>query len=238
MHVQCHQVHQRSFFPNLLAAAACDYRSLCEQNVRIGVNLYKNKTALILGADTAAGRATALKFSRIGARVLLAGYEHEQLALLSRLILDKRGDPLEVLLPESPGGAVAVLREKRKSFGHVHAVVNAVAASAFTGEDRVLMIERARELNQIALDLVQGAGSVRLCTVWPDDAGKPPVVPHPFWHTLVHVTRIASAGGTDDPSEERSLKPAAVADTVLALMSCEGGACPVEVRLEPRRTKA
>lgn len=194
---------------------------------------FKNKTALILGADCPAGRSVALKFSRVGAKVIIAGFDKESLDLLSELILDKHGEPAQAVLPHKGGDTMGILREKQKASGHIHAIVNAVAVSSYQGEERKEMICHARALNEVCLDLVKGTGVVRVCTIWPDDAGEPPKVPAPFWHTLVTLDHIEGVA----KGEGEGLKAAAVADTVLTLMSCEGGACPVEARLEARRTK-
>lgn len=201
-------------------------------------SFFRNRTALVLGADTPAGRAIALKFSRIGARAVLGGFALDRLELLEKLIRDKGGDPIVLILPREADDACARLRSTRGAFGHVHAAVNAVAASSYHGDERDYLIDVARRLGTELFSYVEGKGTVRLATLWPDDAGDSPEIPKSFWHSLVRVHRIASdSSGFDDVTVEEGVRPAAVADALLHLLACEGGACPIEVRLEERKSK-
>ncbi len=196
---------------------------------------FRQKTALILGADTPAGRSVALKFSRLGSHVVISGFDEDSLELLARLIRDKGGDPVIALLPEDRDGITAELREKRSLFGHYHAIVNATAASSYHGDARRDAIDRSHLLADLVRGLASGRGSLRFFTIWPDDAGEEPQIPPPFWHSLIRVSRVA--GMDTGTEEETEVRPAAVAEALAALLQCDPSACPVEVRLEPRQGK-
>ena len=188
----------------------------------------KGRTALVLGADNAVGRGAALQFARAGGQVIVAGPDTEAIKLLHRLILDKKGNPVEAALPETINEAVALLREKRDLLGHVHYLINAM--HAVEGADDAW----SRKLYAAVLDLIAGRGAVRLATIWPDDAGSPPPFPSGAWHTLVRFARLARE---DQEETSDSLRPGAVAEATLALLHCPPGACPLETRLGFRPLK-
>ncbi len=201
----------------------------------MGRDPLQNKTALVLGADTPFGRAIALQFAKAGSQVILAGGSTAGISPVADLIKVKRGDALEAVLPQKKDKILAILREKRDTLGHIHFVANTLGMLSDDEEDEG-SFDRARELNEIVLELIQGKGTVRLATLWPDRAGDPPVVPDSFWHTLVRFDRIPHEAILE--GREGTLRPAAVADSLIHLFHCPPGACPVEVRFMARAIKA
>lgn len=195
-------------------------------------DLFANKTALILGADSPLGRAAALQLSRAGCAVVLAARNARSLEEVARFVYEKGGVPHEVLLP---GGTAAqmsgALRERRDQLGHYHFAINALAfpGAGSTDEARAA----AAAANEALFDLAAGRGAARFATLWPVDLPAPAALPGGGWHCLV---RISGVGSSEEDTPHP--KPASVADSVMGLFRCPPGACPVEVQLSPRNLKA
>jgi NAD(P)-dependent dehydrogenase (short-subunit alcohol dehydrogenase family) len=84
------------------------------------------RIALVTGATSGIGRATALRFAREGARVALVGRDAETLASVARSVKDAGGDAVEV------GADVTIERDARRAveetvehFGGLDVLVNA-----------------------------------------------------------------------------------------------------------------
>ncbi|MCC5877892.1 MAG: hypothetical protein JJU11_16865 [Candidatus Sumerlaeia bacterium] len=199
----------------------------------------KNKTALVLGADTIVGRAISLQLSREGARTILAGYAHDKLEVLSELIIAKGGSP--TIIDHSQGDEVAVdaIRGARDANGHVHIIVNAMAAIESPIDDPGQGARRAMELAVSLAPTLKGRGQLRQITIWPFFAGMPDDrLDIADWHSLVRMKEVQIHPEGSTVPEPEAVKAAAVADVVVALLQCPPGACPTEVTLNPREIKS
>ncbi|CAN5230663.1 hypothetical protein BH09SUM1_BH09SUM1_11870 [soil metagenome] len=194
----------------------------------------KHKTAAILGADCPAGRAIALQLVREGCHVVLVGYDEQKLTLLSELIQNKAGDSLQAVLPrDGDADIAALLRPSRDQQGHFHFIINAVAAAEGPSDDPGAPARAARAAIAGVLALVEGKGNVRFITLWPDFAGAAPDMPKEQWHSLIRVDKIQmESEHTNDDAQ--MVRAAAAADTIIHLLQSSPGACPFEVRIEPR----
>ena len=199
----------------------------------------KHKTALILGADCPAGRASALQLSREGCHVILAGHDSRRLSLLAELIRNKGGDPLEAVLSRDEDRITTELRHQRDTMGHLHFVINAIAAQEGPVDEPQRPFEDARICQRLTLDLSSGRGNVRLVTLWPDAAGTPPESPAGMFSCLIRVAHIQLEhdGAESEADDAVVVRAGAAADAVVHLLQCPPGACPVEVRVEPREVK-
>lgn len=197
----------------------------------------RHRVALILGADNPVGRACALQFSRSGAGVLIAGFNRHKLALLGRLIEDKKGDPLEAAITMDHDKSLSNLVTQRDAFGHVHYIVNAAAFDGEAEGEGQNPLARAHHCHELAKSLAAGRGAVRFITIWPDDAGDPPHHAAEAWHSLVRVDTV-EAEGSGEAAPGDTVRAAAVGDTLVHLSNCPPGCCPVEVRLAARQLKA
>jgi NAD(P)-dependent dehydrogenase (short-subunit alcohol dehydrogenase family) len=199
-------------------------------------NPFQHKTALILGADTPTGRAVALQLSRAGANLIIAGDHAKKLNELENDILRKLGDPLSVLLSPNNEQSLKALADKRAIHGHLHFVINTIATLEGASDDPGASGRRALELNGVVEQLVSGRGAARFATVWNDQIGAHPELVVESWHTMVRVNDIEGQGGVS--SEKEGVRPGAIAEGVLRLLSCPAGACPVEVQFASRELKA
>lgn len=199
----------------------------------------KGKTSLVLGADSPVGRSIALQLSREGSRVVLAGFDPRKLGLLYELIRAKGGESYRAFLADDAEGTATALKDARDNLGnHFHFIVNALATTEGPSDDPGIGARRAVTAAAVVLQLTEGKGSVRQLTVWPDDAGTPPVIEVNIWHSLVRVERLESEHDEATDADSIVVRAAGAADTAIYLLSCPPSACPVEVRLAPRELKA
>lgn len=200
---------------------------------------FSNRTALILGADTPAGRACALQLSREGCNIILAGTEARRVADVAKLLRTKSNEPIEVALSEDRDASELLLRQARDTMGHVHFVVNAMGTVDGPSDDPGAPARLGLVMQQIVLGLIEGRGAVRLISLWPDEAPNPPVVNERWWHCLVRLKGVGSPDRSELDNEEPGLlRPAAVGDSVVHLLGCPPSACPVVVHLGQRELQA
>src|ERR1700755_330213 len=84
------------------------------------------RIALVTGAPSGIGRATALRFAREGARVALVGRDAETLASVARDVKDAGGDAVEVRADVTvDGDARRAIEEAVGHFGGLDVLVNA-----------------------------------------------------------------------------------------------------------------
>ncbi len=195
---------------------------------------FRNKVALILGADLPVGRSAALQLSRSGAKTVLTGFDKQRLHQLQELILAKGGEPTEILLTDSIEDDMTGVREVRDTLGHIHFVVNALGAGTALRGGRAG--ELSRSYGEAVFQLTAGRGAARYLTVWPDECGDALAPPEESWHCL--VTAAAMQSQADGEEGDETLKAAAIGDTVVYLLSCPPSACPALVRLKPVNLKA
>lgn len=193
---------------------------------------FRDKTALILGADSPVGRAAALQLSRLGCRTVLAGFDKQQIRELTEFIVTKSGKPLDCILPTAREGLLEVLLEARNAVKHFHYVVNVLPLrdweipEGFSAPEELAMYAEAQ-----VVELQSGKGAFRVLTVLPRDSTLRPGRDVPLWYSAVRLgDKLAPAGAGDG----EGVKPAAVGDTIAWLLSCPPGGCPVEVLLERR----
>lgn len=199
----------------------------------------KNKTALVLGADTIVGRAISLQLSREGARTILAGHAHDKLEVLSELIIAKGGSPTAIDLSQGEEISTDSIRDARDANGHVHIIVNAMAAVESPPEDPGQGPRRAMEFSVALAPILKGRGQLRQITIWPFMAGMPDDrLDIASWHSLVRMKEVQIHPEGSTVMEPDAVKAAAVADVVVALLQCPPGACPTEVTLNPRDIKS
>ena len=200
----------------------------------------KHKTALILGAESPAGRAVALQLSREGALVVLAGHDARRLQLLAELIKAKGGSPAIAELSQDRNRNIAALLEARDESGnHYHFLINALASVEPPADMPGHSHQLAHEIAEQVLALIDGKGSVRVVTIWPGEGpGPAPHLPPDYWHSVVRMANLEMAHDEAAPVHDPLMvKAAGAADALVYLLSCPPSACPVEVRLEPRSVK-
>jgi len=196
----------------------------------------KHKTALVLGADCPAGRAVALQLSREGCQVIIAGHDARRLSVLAELMRTKGATPVEAVLPREEDRIITELRPLRDAQGHIHFLINAMAAQEGPADDPGAPARDAAAAQRQTLALAESRGTLRLVTLWPDAAGDAPEAPADVFASLVRVAHLQTE---HDASEEEVqvgavVRAAAAADAIVHLLQCPPGACPVEVRLAPR----
>lgn len=88
-------------------------------------DLFKGKVALVSGAGSGIGRACALLFARLGAKVVICGRTVEKLNVVAEFIRSKGGDmlvvPTNVREPEQVDGLFKTAHEK---YGRIDYTVN------------------------------------------------------------------------------------------------------------------
>lgn len=199
----------------------------------------KNKTVLILGADTQVGRAVSLQLSREGARTILTGFDHEKLDLLCELLVAKGGSPTVIDLSLEKDGVVDVIREARDTNGHIHVIINSLAAIDPPADDPGYGARRAMEMAAILAPILKGRGQLRQITIWPFSAGMPTdELNIASWHSLMRMDEVQVHPEGSDTSERNAIKAAAVADSIVCLLQCPPGACPTEVTFHAREIKS
>ncbi len=191
-------------------------------------NPFRNKVALIFGADTPVGRSAALQFSRSGSKTILAGHEEKKLILLMNLILDKKGDPAAAVLPSNHEKALELLTTREAEIGKVHFIFNAGGTILESPETSLKAYEK------LGLELIPNRKNIKWVTVWPDKAGDLPEPPEGIWHSFLRLNGVSHEVSEVDEGRDGLIRPGAIADAGLAMLNCPGGACPIEVRLESR----
>jgi citronellol/citronellal dehydrogenase len=88
-------------------------------------DLFKGKVALVSGAGSGIGRATALLFARLGASVVICGRTQEKLDVVARFAKSKRAKVFAIAANIREPDQVAALFEKvEKEFGALNMLVN------------------------------------------------------------------------------------------------------------------
>lgn len=200
-------------------------------------SVFKDKIALVLGAENPVGRAIALQLSRVGSKVLLSGFDKGKLDLLSQLIAMKGGGPTVVPISSDKERSVGALRSARDGAGHLHFVVNTLSVMGETGHEHATSGKRAEESYKLVHELVAGRGTVRFLTVWLDAAGGVPKFAETHWHCIIRLIAVQTEADQEGTMDPQKVKAAGLADAVLSLLDCPGSACPVEVRVEARSLK-
>lgn len=195
----------------------------------------KNKSVLIAGAETPAGRAAALQFSREGALVILGAASLKRVTPLEESILNKGGAAIAALIRHGERLIPDLLEARALAGNHFHYIVNVLAAAPQDPAEPEIHRERAVKMNEALLEIIRGKGAVRAATLWPEEIPPPGDQFPGGWHCLARFGEIQRA--SDDPESDDQLRAAAVGDSLLYLMNCPPGACPTEVRLEKRQEK-
>ncbi len=200
--------------------------------------VFRDKTALVLGADSSPGRAAAQQLSRLGCRTVLAGFDRRQIREIAEFLVSKAGKPLDCVLPTSREGFFDVILEARNAAKHFHYIVNVlpVLQGDPPGEfAKGSMEDLALYAEEQVLEAQQGKGAFRVLTVVARDSAFRPGKDVPFWYSAVRLgEEFASASAEDG----EGIKPAALGDTIVWLLSCPPGACPVEVVVARRDPKS
>ena len=129
----------------------------------------EDKVALVTGADSAVGTATALRFAREGATVVLNDFMSTQLERVAAEITDVEGGKVLIALGDTsrPAHVDRMLREALDAFGRIDILVNvaggdpeiALRCAALCAE-RVLPSMRERRVGRVLS--VSAAGSTEL----------------------------------------------------------------------------
>lgn len=180
--------------------------------------ILKDKSVLVLGADSAIGRAIALQFARSQSRVIAAGEDEAAVTQVCDLIVRKGGQAVELPIEGENEMVAAVLRTARDVVGHIHFVINPLAI--VEGTAKALAYHRA------LAPMLNERSFTRYAVLWPEGAEWPRDPSE--WLTLVRAGSIGSSG----EDEGTTLKPGAVADCLVSLLQCPPSACPVEVALK------
>lgn len=164
--------------------------------------------ALVTGAASGIGRATALAFAAAGARVAIADVQEEKLAETGRTILDAGGEALEIACdvsdPAQPEGMVARILEV---YGRLDAAFNNAGTEGVTASCHEMTREnweRTIAVNlsgawycmkhEIPAMLHGGGGAIVNCASISGLSGFPPQLPAyvASKHGLIGLTRAAA----------------------------------------------
>lgn len=199
--------------------------------------ILKEKTALVLGVESAPGRACAQQLAREGVRVLLASTDKGRLDRLGSQLASKGAKALEVHLSGGDEAWREQLVDARRQVQHIHFVINALAL-CYPGNDDPSGIERARGraafVEQAMAEDLGPRGPLRIATLWPGESGEPHAAPAGAWRSLVRLGAYQRLD-TDAEGTELSLRAGAIGDAVLCLLLLPPSACPARVDLEAVR---
>jgi NAD(P)-dependent dehydrogenase (short-subunit alcohol dehydrogenase family) len=195
------------------------------------------KIALILGVETAPGRACAQQLSRAGCKVLLSGLDSRKADELGSQLARKGGYPHDAVLPRTRDAWKEFLIAARSQMGHIHLVVNAMAL-AYDGRVEGAAAEAhdvADLLDSLCLNVIAGRGPFRMATLWP--AGTPLAAHnHPHWHchvTLGPFQRLdEEAIDALDAGGVPHLRAGGVGDSMVALFQVPPSVRPATIHLE------
>jgi hypothetical protein len=191
--------------------------------------------ALILGIDTALGRAAAQQLSRAGCRVVLAGRDDMRLDSIADQIAKKGGEPAIQSLSEVPSDWYDSILDARDTVGHLHFVLNAMAFDHEEGEAIEDSCKRAQQADGYAAELLFEHGPTKVLTLWPEEIAVPPPIRPDVWHGYV-VLGPRQRMDTPAPAElDKSglyhLRASGVADSVVFLFQLPPSARPGRVYL-------
>lgn len=198
--------------------------------------ILQDRVALVLGVETALGRACAQQFSRAGCRIVMASQDPVRLDTLIEQLLKKGGNPTALLLSASEEHWPGQIRTARDQLGHIHVVVNAMAFAYASDEQAAARAEQAQRLDRVCADLLVGHGPAKLLTLWPRELPVPAPITDAAWHSHVVLgprqrldseeVPVLDAGGT------MHLRAGAVADAVVFLAQLPPSARPTAVHLD------
>jgi len=196
----------------------------------------EDRSAIVLGVDSAPGRATAQQLSRANARVLLASRDEAKLDTQGEHLERKGGRPVLVVLPKERARFAEVL-EKARGTQHLHMVVNALAlCHDGTAAGQAAALDDARAADAACHDLLAGRGPLKMLTLWPADAEVPPPVAADAWHGYVvlgpHQRLDTERVDELDAKGALHLRAGGVADTVVAMFQIPPSVRPSRIHLE------
>lgn len=167
-----------------------------------------NTVALVTGAASGIGRATAIAFARAGARVVIADVQDEKLKQTGKLILDRGGEALEIHCDVSdPAQPEAMIERIMEVYGRLDAAFNnagveGIAASCheMTHEnwERTIGVNLSGAWycmkHEIPAMLQGGGGAIVNCASISGLSGFPPNLPAyvASKHGLIGLTRAAA----------------------------------------------
>ncbi|MEQ8821218.1 MAG: SDR family NAD(P)-dependent oxidoreductase [Sumerlaeia bacterium] len=201
--------------------------------------ILENRIALILGIDSAPGRACAQQLSRLGCRVLLASRASEKVQTLTDQLQRKGGNPSEVHLSRDTAQWQPLFRSARDNQGHIHVVVNALALcydEDGLGETAARALEEAKAADIMAAELLDGHGPLKMISLCPEGAIESYPTIEGVWHGIVELgpyQRLDSQSAKDlDATGIEHLKAGGIGDAVTMLLHLPPTTCPARLRLE------
>lgn len=164
--------------------------------------------ALITGAASGIGRATAVAFARAGARVAVADVQQDKLAETGRLVLDHGGEALEILCDVSDAAQTeAMVKRVMEVFGRLDAAFNNAGVEGITASCHEMTRENWERTigvnltgawycmrHEIPAMLQGGGGSIVNCASISGLSGFPPNLPAyvASKHGLIGLTRATA----------------------------------------------
>ncbi len=98
----------------------------------MGIERWRGRVALVTGASSGIGRATALMLGREGLRVVVTGRDRERLAAVAAAIEDEGGEVLAIPADlRDEASITALFTELRTRWGGVDAIVNSAGVASF-----------------------------------------------------------------------------------------------------------
>ena len=196
----------------------------------------QDRAALVLGVETAIGRACAQQLSRAGCRVVLAGYDPSRLDMQLEQLEKKGGKPSALLLSRQEEKWPDQIRLTRDQLGHIHLVVNAMPFLYDGKESAAAAAEIGVALDGTCANLLFDHGPTKMVTLWPAEMPVPAPVGAALWHSHVVLgprQRLDNEHIPDlDEEGVMHLRAGAVADTVVFLLQMPPSARPSVLRLD------
>lgn len=196
----------------------------------------EDRSAIVLGIDTAPGRAAAQQLSRANVRVLLASRDEAKLDAQGSHLERKGGRAVLVVLPPDRARFAEVI-EKARGTQHLHMVVNALAlAHDGTDASRAGAEQDALEADRICHSLLAGRGPLKMVTLWAADREVPPPVAADAWHSYLvlgpHQRLDTERIDELDATGNLHLRAGGVADTIVALYQVPPSVRPTRIHLD------